>query len=129
MGLDYGHTCGEIDSDIEDFKTIIEDSYFDLLDEVCPLIEGKQKIDLIKRYVANTYGESQGIFENVRKCNEDMRQEADRQIDDADEKVEEIGEEVNEKQERVEELESELALVEDRCADLEAENRTLQEEV
>lgn len=122
MGLDYGHTCGEIDSHIDDFKTVLDGFLDDFIDEICPLIEGKQRLALIKTYIDSIYTESEVIFEGVRKCNEDMRQEADRQIEEAEEKVAEVEEE---KQARIDELEYDLKILEDRCAELEDENEEL----
>ena len=116
MGLDYGYTCGTIDSNIKDFKQVLEDEIDNLLGDASPLIEGEQKSSIIKDYVTGIYEQCQNIFEDVRKCNEDMRQQADRQIDDLENqkedlesRVDELETEVDEKDTEISELEYELS--------------------
>lgn len=128
MGLDFGYTCGTIDSNIEDFQEILKSEISSILDDACPLLEGEQKTAFIKDYADGIYEQCQNIFEDVRKCNEDMRQQAELQISDLESEKEDLEDENGQKDTRIEELEYDLGVSEDRCAELEAENQTLQEE-
>ena len=107
MALDYGYTCPDIDRSITALKHDIEGSLSNMLDDCCPMLEGKQKEDFIKDYVEQMYRD----FEDVRKINEDMRKEADRQIDyaeknlaDAEEQIKELNAQIEELEEKVYEL-------------------------
>ena len=101
MALDYGHTCPDIDRSITAFKSDIESYLINMLDDCCPMLEGKQKEDFIKDYVERMYSDFEANFEDVRKTNEDMRKEADRQIDYAEEKIKDLNA-------RIEELEGQV---------------------
>ena len=106
MALDYGHTCPDIDRSIRVFKSDIERSLSNMLDDCCPLLEGKQKEDFIEDYVEQMYSDFEGNFEAVRKINEDMRKEADRQIGYAEQKLADAEEEIKYMDARISELES-----------------------
>lgn len=119
MGLDYHYTCSSIDGNITDFKSVIGDNLHDFLSDASPLVEGTQKTEIVNTWVSTIYGECENIFENVRKCNEDMRQQADRQIDELENRVDDLEDDLRTSQSRIEELERDLEKSEDRCADLE----------
>lgn len=87
MGLDYGYTCGEIDSYIADAKGVMRNHFYDVLEEACPLLHNIAKTEKSKEYAEALFEDMSDIFESVRKCNEDMRKEADSQIDDLEELV------------------------------------------
>ena len=108
MALDYGHTCPYIDRSIRAFKSDIESYLSNMLDDCCPLLEGKQKEDFIKDYVEQMYNDFEANFEDVRKANEDMRKEADRQIDYAEKKLEDAEKEIKDLNARIEELEGQV---------------------
>ena len=82
MGLDFGHTCGEIDGYMDDAKKAIEFHIDSMLDEASPLAAGELKNKFVKDSAHSLYEEIAHAFEQVRKTNEEMRKEADRQIDD-----------------------------------------------
>lgn len=96
MGLDFGHTCPDIDRGIESFKDDLKMYLSEILDDACPLLEGDVKGDFIKGYIDSIYAEFEGNFENVRKTNEEIRSEADRQIDDLQDEVGELKSEIEE---------------------------------
>jgi len=108
MGFDYGHTCGEIDDHISDAKGNITYYVSDLLDECCPLLEGKQKDDFIKGYTDSIYDEISNSFEGVRKTNEDMRKEAENQIDNIERELDDCRGELSDANDRITELEQEV---------------------
>lgn len=105
MALDYRYTCPDIDRSITAFKSDIESHLSYMLDDCCPMLEGKQKENFIKYYAEQIYNDFEANFEDVRKTNEDMRKEADRQIDYAEEKLSNAEEEIKDLNARIEELE------------------------
>lgn len=107
MGLDFGYTCGTIDDNISSFKSELEDTIEQILDEACPLFSGKERTDFVKEWVDHTYKNCEPIFEDLRKCNEDMRQQAELQISDLETEKEELEGEIEEKNTLIEELENE----------------------
>lgn len=119
MGLDFHYTCSGIDANITDFKSVLGDNLHDFLSDASPLIEGKQKTEIINTWVSTIYGEVENIFEGVRKCNEDMRQQADRQISELESRIDDLEYDFRTSEEKVAELEKELEKSENMCADLE----------
>ena len=105
MALDYRYTCPDINRSITAFKSDIESHLSNMLDDCCPMLEGKQKENFIKYYAEQIYNDFEANFEDVRKTNEDMRKEADRQIDYAEEKLSNVEEEIKDLNARIEELE------------------------
>ena len=116
MGLDYGWTCGTIDDNIKDFKSLLESHLSDMIDSCCPLLEGKQKSDFIKDNVNYIYSDCENIFEDLRECNSDMRKEADRQIDLLEEEKEQLEYDVTNSQEKIDDLEDEIEELQNKIA-------------
>ena len=108
MALDYRYTCPDIDRSITAFKSYIESNLSNMLDDCCPMLEGKQKENFIKYYAEQIYNDFETNFEDVRKTNEDMRKEADRQIDYAEERLSNAEEEIKDLNARIEELEEQI---------------------
>ena len=113
MGLDYNHTCPDINNSIQGFKDEIYFQLDSLLDLACPLLEGDKKKEFINNYVDEIYDSFENNFENVRKTNEDMRREADRQIENAEselynanEEIKYLNKQISELEERISELEN-----------------------
>lgn len=112
MGLDYRHTCPDIDRSITAFKSNIESYLSNMLDDCCPMLEEKQKEDFVKDYVEQIYNDFETSFEDVRKTNEDMRKEASRQINFAEEMLADAEEEIKDLNTRIEELEEQVSELE-----------------
>jgi len=112
MALDYGHTCPDIDRSIDSFKNDIASYLESMLDDCCPLLEGKAKEDFVKEYADQMYNDFEPNFEDVRKTNEDMRKEADRQIDYAEERASDAESEIIDLNNRIEELEGQVSELE-----------------
>ena len=79
-----------------------------MLDECCPMLEGEQKTEFIEEYVRNIYNDSEGIFEDLRKCNSDMRDAADKQIDSLESDKLDLQNNLETKQDVIDELEEKL---------------------
>jgi len=90
MGLDFGYTCPDIDRGIEAFKNDLKMFINEIIDDICPLLEGDVKYDIVKSYADNIYNEFEDNFEGVRKTNEEMRSQADRQIIELQDEVDEL---------------------------------------
>lgn len=85
--FDYGQTCPDIDKSISEFQSIIVEKLKDLVEE----IENEEDIeDLVVNYSTDIYEEFEQNFEAVRKTNDDMRKEAEIQISNLKEEVEDL---------------------------------------
>ena len=80
--FDYPNTCPKIDRAINIARSQINSFLDDLLEEACPLIEVTWRKKLASDYADRLYDSLEDVFEETRRTNEDMRREADRQIDD-----------------------------------------------
>jgi len=83
-GLDYAYTCPDLDKEISDAKSVIEDHFRDMLEELNPVManlmytpEAQEWIDTATNAL---YSDLESIFENCRSINEDIRSAADQQI-------------------------------------------------
>jgi len=112
MGLDYRHTCPDINDSIEGFKNEIYSHLDSLLNDSCPLFQGNEKNEFIETYVDDIYNSFEDNFESVRKTNEDMRREADRQIDNAESELSNANDDIKY-------LNKEISDLEDRISELE----------
>jgi len=121
MGLDYGHTCPDIDISIKAFKSDIESYLSNMLDDCCPMLEGKQKGDFINDYAEQMYSDFETNFEDVRKTNEDMRKEADRQIDYADRQIDYADRQIDYAEEEIKDLNARIKELEGQVSELESE--------
>lgn len=113
MGLDYSYTCPVIDSSIKEFKESIKSQIYDLVNECCPLLDGKTLDDFIEGYADAIYDDLESAFEDVRSSNEDMRSEADTQIDDLELDISRKDDEITDLNAKIEELETLIAEYED----------------
>ena len=105
MSFDYNYTCPDIDAGIAAYKSDIEASLSDMLDECNPLIEGEQKEKFIKSYSETIYSDFESSFEGVRESNENMRKEAESQIEAKESEIEILEEEVLQLKNNIEEIE------------------------
>jgi polyhydroxyalkanoate synthesis regulator phasin len=79
-----------------------------MLDECSPMLVDPQKKAYLDGWVDMIYDESASIFENVRSINEDIRDEANRQITCAEDRADDLESEVTTLEQRISELEGEL---------------------
>lgn len=77
----YSWTCPEIDKNIQSFRETISDHLDDLINELSPLFYNTPaKVKYRKDWENLIYNSTEDLFENVRKCNSDMRDEAERVV-------------------------------------------------
>lgn len=129
MGLDFNYTCGNIDSNIKDFKSVIEDCIDDILHDACPLFSGAEKTKFIQSQVEKIYNDCENIFEELRKCNSDMRDQAELQISELEDNLDNITYERDELQKKVDTLENDLSESESRCEKLEDQCEYLENKI
>lgn len=86
MGLNYKWTCPEIDSQIDNFKSYIEEILGDYLPN--------HKDSFIKDLVQDITSEFNNLAENLRTCNANLRDEAESQIKDKENNISELEEQI-----------------------------------
>lgn len=103
MSFKYPHTCPAIDKEIHAARSAIYSFLKDLLEEACPLLGRAKLNDLSDTYTDSLYDKLESAFETVRKTNEDMRSEAESQIDDLKDALAEANAAVKHLERRIEE--------------------------
>jgi len=81
MPLDYSQTCSNIDQQIKETKKSIRDWIESLIVDLCPKLPDETMSKMAEEEADGLYKEIRGCFESVRLDNENMRKEADRQIE------------------------------------------------
>jgi methyl-accepting chemotaxis protein len=122
MALDYKHTCPDIDRSIKEFKSSIESSLDYMLDECCPLLVGEVKQGLITEYADQIYNGLENSFEEVREANQNMRKEADSQLEYAEGSTSCLAEEIDDLNTQVEELNTQIEELNGQVSELESES-------
>ena len=78
----YSFTCPVIDKNIANFEQVISDMLDDIIYELNPMFYqiSAEKIKYREALEKQIYDNVSDIFENVRKCNSDIRDEAEEVI-------------------------------------------------
>lgn len=110
MGLDYAHTCPDIDNAIKVYQEYIVDTLKDFIGELNPYLdlENDDVKKIITEHKNYLYGNFENAFEDVRKSNEDMREDADIQIDNAIDDLNNANDEVKELHSTIEKLQNRI---------------------
>lgn len=88
--FDYKYTCPDIDKQIDCFKSSLSDRLDEIIEELNPMFYNTSyKIDYRRDLEELLYNDAEQCFEGVRKTNEDMRKEAEHQIDNLTDELEE----------------------------------------
>lgn len=131
--FNYPNTCPTIDKNISEFEHVLHNEVEVIIRELCPVISEEFSYTsvykrLVENYVDNLYSQAQPIFENVRTCNSDMREEINHVIDSFVDEIEELQDEIKnlnytleKSQEEVSRLEDELQSMSERIKELENE--------
>lgn len=106
MSLDFRHTCSEIDKEIENFDHWLKDPLSKLVRDVVyhATDEDFNAEDYITEYHSEIKKLSLECFETVRKLNEDMRDQANKQISDLEGEIEELKIEIDNLNDEVDSL-------------------------
>jgi hypothetical protein len=95
--LDFPHTCRKIDKEIDSAKGVIENYLADLVIDICPYITAGISEEIAKTWADKIYSDISGCFEIVRDTNSDMREQANKQINDLLDEITDLKEQLNEK--------------------------------
>jgi DNA repair exonuclease SbcCD ATPase subunit len=87
ISFDYPNTCPKVDKHISGAESVIRTFVEGLLEEACPLLSSRSISDLSDERAKNLYSDLEPIFEGVRESNSEMRSEAERQIEDLQERI------------------------------------------
>lgn len=93
-GFDYPYTCPRIDKTINSAKKIIESFIDSLLSDAVPLLPTDTREGLAKEHSEALYLDLEECFESVRNENEQMRREANRQIESLEREVSDLQSEI-----------------------------------
>lgn len=78
--FDFAHTCPKINKAIDACKENIQHALAPIIQSICEHISDEKAVELAKKYAEDIYTDIEDCFESVRETNEDMRAEANRQI-------------------------------------------------
>lgn len=109
MGLDFHHTCPDIDSNIGGFKEGLIEEIKDIIEDSRLHTEEELKHEYLSVYSEQIYSQLEHYFEGVRKTNEDMRSEADAQIKRLQNELSDKEYEIEELNESISKLEAEMS--------------------
>ena len=100
--FDYPHTCPKIDKEIERVNDLIQRYLTDFILELSPYVPKDVAMNMAMEWGCDIYRDIQGCFEEVRKTNEDMREEANRQISSLISELDDLNCQIKELEERIE---------------------------
>lgn len=109
MSFDFGYTCPDINKSIDSLKSEIDSYLSDLVQELCPLLDGEPRTNIIKEYKDYLYSVFERSIEDVRSTNQDMRNAAEKQIDSIESEKSNLEEEVKELNQKISELEDSIS--------------------
>lgn len=95
MGLDFSYTCPKIDKEIDRVKSTIEDHLEDYIKQLCPLMSLDTVCELRSQWTKEMYNNLEYAIETVRETNQDMRNQAEKQINQLNDEVSELKEELS----------------------------------
>lgn len=96
MGLDFSYTCPKIDKEIGNAKDTIIDCISDYISQLCPFMPESEILKLSKDWGEDMYNNIESAFETIRETNEDMRKQADYQIEKLENEVSDLKSEIKE---------------------------------
>lgn len=121
--FNYPNTCPTIDKNISIFRNTLRNEITDIIRELCPKLaeefeDTSNYQNLLHEYTERIYNQAEPIFENVRTCNSDMREEIEAVIVD-------FVDEISDSQRDLKDVEYELEKAKERVSYLEQEVENL----
>ena len=101
VNFDYPDTCPSINNAIRRAKNEIENFIDDILTDACGLLDKKRREELSAAYAESLYGNLEDIFEDTRRSNEKMREEADDQIGTLKDELRDLEQRISDLESRV----------------------------
>lgn len=102
FAFDYPNTCPKIDKEIDKAKSVIQSHIESILEQACPFMSWPDVQKHAADFAESIYSDLESCFETVRSTNEDMRSEADSQIEDLIEEVRNLEHELREARSQIE---------------------------
>lgn len=103
--FNFDYTCPKIDKAIDETKNTLQSYLKDCISGLCPDIAKREVIELANEWSEHYYCDSANYFEIVRKSNEEMRREANNQIDKLLLEIQDLKEWIKELERQLETLE------------------------
>jgi len=122
MSLDFHYTCPYIDRSLDGLKSDIDTNLTDIVTECCPLLPEFKLNEFIKPYVDSLYETFLDSFETVRSLNEDMRSQADTQINTLADEKEQLLEDIRILEKEKQDLVYDMNDLRDQIEDLKSRN-------
>jgi gas vesicle protein len=98
----YPHTCPKIDRAIASAKHTIQSYLRDYIKDLCPYIPVEKATELADDWGEIIYDNISDCFEIVRETNEDIRREAESQIDRLVDEISDLNEQIKELERQIE---------------------------
>ncbi len=117
-GFDYWYTCPIIDKEILSIQENLEANINGLIAEICPYIPEEALVKLAEQYATDFYSDIENHIEAVRTANSDIRNAAEKQVEEQQTDIENLQYDLDNKEREVSDLESEVNRLEDEIEDL-----------
>lgn len=127
--FNYPNTCPTIDKNIDGFRDSVKTFVEEFFNEYNPALQNAlgnystQWYSLVNSKCDEIYSYVESYFEDVRRCNSDMRDEIANTLKEAEDEIEDLEHELKVANERIDELEKEKEILE---SDLKVEIDELQ---
>jgi len=118
MSLDFPYTCPDIDRSLSGIKSDIDSELIDMITECCPLLPEFKLNEFVKPYIESLYERFSESFEAVRSLNDDMRSQAELQINALQADNEQLLEDVRILEEEKQDLVYDINKLKDEIEDL-----------
>lgn len=110
----YSWTCPDIDKNIREFQSMLSDSLDDIILELSPMFANTtEKTNYRNLWEEAIYDEAEKVFENVRECNSNIRNEAEKQLESVIDERDEYKRLYEEAQDKISELQSQVENLEE----------------
>lgn len=135
--FNYGWTCPDIDKQIDIFKSSLSDRLDKLIEELSPkFAETSNSTQYREDWLETIYEDAENCFEKVRSCNSDIRNAAEKQIQELEDELEEerrlrnhFETEAEDLQRKLTKNEEELEATYDKLSNAEDEVESLKDEL
>ncbi len=121
-GFDYWYTCPIIDKEILSIQETLEANINGLIAEICPYMPEEVLVKLSEQYATDFYSDIERHIEAVRSANSDIRNAAEKQVEEQQTDIENLQYDLDNKEREVSDLEN-------RVNELEDEVESLQQDV
>ena len=126
-GFDYWYTCPIIDKEIVKIQESLESGINGLIADISPYIPEDVLVKLAEQYAADFYSDISNYIEAVRDANSDIRNAAEKQIEEQQTEIENLQYDLDSKIKEWDQLEKTVGELEDEIDSLEEYTRELKQ--